>query len=49
MQGTNCRYHRDDVQVAITRDAHGRRRWPEEREAEMDSLFPGRYDHPLPC
>jgi hypothetical protein len=40
MQSPNHRYYGDDVQPTGTRDANGGCGWPEERTAEMDTLFP---------
>jgi hypothetical protein len=45
MQGPDHRYHGDDVSLTRTRNANGGCGWPEERTAEMDTLFPGCDKH----
>ena len=47
MQGTNNRYHGDDLQPAGSRDADGRCGGSEERAAEVDTLFPRCDKHSL--
>lgn len=45
MQSAYDRDNGDDVPAQGPRDADGRRRWTEERAAEMDTLLPGRDEH----